>query len=63
MEYKFQRYRTDKIPREKILGELEKVAKLNDYTEFSVDDFNENAIISSGTVKNEFGSWNNAFFL
>ena len=60
MDYKFERSRSDKISREKILEELEKVAKQNGYTEFSADQFNKNADISSGTVKNEFGSWNNA---
>ena|SRR3989338_4320814 len=60
MDYKFQRYRADKISKETILGELEKVAKLNDYMEFSAEDFNKKSDISSGTVKNEFGSWNNA---
>lgn len=60
MDYKFERFRSDKIPREKILEELEKVAEKFSYTEFSFDDFNKTASISAGTVKNEFGSWEKA---
>ncbi|KAF0133244.1 MAG: hypothetical protein FD145_1389 [Candidatus Saganbacteria bacterium] len=57
MDYDFQRYRADKIPREKVLAELEKVASHFNYQEYSSDEFNKNSEISSGTVKNEFGSW------
>jgi hypothetical protein len=60
MQYKFQRFRKDKIPRERILQELEAVAKEIDYTEFSPEQFNRIAKISAGTVKNEFHSWKNA---
>ncbi|TSC91227.1 MAG: hypothetical protein CEN90_609 [Parcubacteria group bacterium Licking1014_17] len=57
MDYQFQRQRSDKISREKILAELEKVAVNFGYREFSSDEFNKVSKISSGTVKNEFGSW------
>lgn len=57
MNYDFQRQRSDKISREKVLGELEKVASNFNYREFSSDEFNKVSEISSGTVKNEFGSW------
>jgi hypothetical protein len=60
MHYDFQRRRVDKIPREKILEELVKVAGRFDYHEFSIDEFNKVSIISAGTVKNEFGSWRDA---
>lgn len=57
MDYDFQRHRSDKIPKEKILSELERVAGYFNYREFSSDEFNEVSEISTGTVKNEFGSW------
>lgn len=57
MDYQFQRQRSDKISREKIFEELEQVAKKLGYREFSSDEFNKNSEISSGTVKNTFGSW------
>jgi len=60
MDYKFQRTRADKIPRAKIIEELEKVAQQHNYLEFSSDDFSKNSSISVGTVKNEFGSWHKA---
>ena len=46
MEYKFERARADKIPKSKILEELEKVAKQRGSEEFSSDDFNKNSKIS-----------------
>lgn len=60
MDYKFQRTRADKIPRNRIIEELEKVAQQHNYLEFSSDDFYKDASISVGTVKNEFGSWHKA---
>ncbi len=57
MDYDFQRHGLDKIPREKILSELVRVAGHFNYREFSSDEFNEVSEISTGTVKNEFGSW------
>ena len=60
MNFQFQRYRSDKIPKEKILAELENAAKIFDYKEFGFRDFDKVSKISSGTVKNEFQSWKNA---
>ncbi|KKU76575.1 MAG: HNH endonuclease domain protein [Parcubacteria group bacterium GW2011_GWA2_47_64] len=60
MDYEFQRHRSDKIPREKVLEELEKVARNFNYREFSSDEFNDVSKISPGTVKNTFGSWHKA---
>lgn len=57
MDYKFQRTRIDKIPREKIVGELEKVAVIFKYVEFGKRDFNRLGNISATTVENEFGTW------
>ncbi len=59
-DFKFDRYRSDKIPKEKILEELEVVAKHFNFREFSAEEFNEVSKISSGTVKNGFGSWHKA---
>lgn len=60
MDFNFQRNRSDKIPREKILEELENAAKIFNYKEFGFRDFNKVSKISSGTVKNEFQAWKNA---
>lgn len=57
MDYKFQRTRIDKISREKIIGELEKVAEVFKYIEFGKRDFNKLGNISATTVENEFGTW------
>lgn len=60
MDYKFERTRADKISRQRIIEELEKIARQKSYVEFGADDFNAIADVSAGTVKNEFGSWINA---
>ncbi len=57
MNYKFQRTRIDKISKEKIIGELEKVAKVFKYIEFGKRDFAKFGNISATTVENEFGTW------
>lgn len=57
MDYKFQRTRIDKIAREKIIGELEKVAEVFKYIEFGKRDFAKLGNISATTVENEFGTW------
>jgi hypothetical protein len=57
MDYKFQRTRIDKISREKIIDELEKVAEVFKYIEFGKRDFNKLGNISATTVENEFGTW------
>lgn len=60
MEYKFQRHRIDKISREKMLGELEKAAKIFNYIEFGQRDFDSVAGIGRTVVKKEFGTWKKA---
>src|SRR5258708_5153679 len=60
MDYNFQRNRTDKIQRVKMVEELEKAAKVFSYIEFGWRDFDRVAEISGNTLKREFGSWKNA---
>jgi len=60
MDFKFQRYRIDKLSREKMLEELEKASKIYNYTEFGWRDFDKVADISAGSIKREFGSWKKA---
>lgn len=58
-EFKYQRFRVDKIPKENILNELEKAAKHYDYKVFSWRKFDQIASISHNLVKREYGSWKN----
>lgn len=62
MDFKFElrKYQGSKIPRDKILAELERVAKIFNYVDFRQDDFDKHASISNYTVYREFGSWQNA---
>ena len=57
MKFEFERHQISKIPRNKIIEELEKVAKHFNYTDFKQDDFSKLAEISYFTVNREFGSW------
>lgn len=57
MEFTFQRHRIDKFSRQKLLEELERVARIYDHIEFSRRDFNKVANISAGPVTREFGGW------
>ena len=57
MEFKLERHQINKISRDKIIEELEKVAKTCDYTDFTEEDFNKVSEISYFTVNREFGSW------
>lgn len=57
MDYSFQRRRLNEIPEEKILAELEDVAKKFNYVEFSWRDFDSIAAISANTVKKRYGNW------
>jgi len=57
MDFKFQRQRLNTIPEEKILSELERVAKHFNYIEFGWRDFNKIADISANPIKKHFGSW------
>ncbi len=56
-KFEFDRHQINKIPREKIIKELEKVAKHFNYTDFKQDDFDKMAGINYYTVYREFGSW------
>jgi hypothetical protein len=60
MDYKFQRNRIDKIPREKMIDELEKAAKAFNYIEFGWRDFDRVSGIGANVVKREFGGWKRA---
>lgn len=56
-KFELKRSQANKIPRNKIITELEKVAKKFDYTDFTQDQFNDMANISHYTVIREFGTW------
>ena len=56
-QFKFDRYRIDKIPRDRIIAELLKVAEANQYCEFRQKDFEALANISRHPVIAMFGSW------
>lgn len=62
MDFKFElrKYQASKIPREKIIAELEHIAKENNYVDFRQDDFDKSSSISNYTVYREFGSWQKA---
>lgn len=53
----FGRHQISRIPREKVVAELEKVAKHFNYTDFKQDDFDKIADISYYKVYREFGPW------
>jgi len=59
-KYIYKRTRIDKISRDEMLQELEKVANKHGYEEFGWRDFDLVANISANPVKKEFGSWKNA---
>jgi hypothetical protein len=59
-KFEFGRNQISKISREKVISELEKVAKNFNYTDFTQDDFDKIADISSYKVYREFKSWENA---
>ncbi len=56
-KFEFGRKQISKIPRKKIIEELEKVSKQFNYTDFKQDDFSRISDISYFTVNREFGSW------
>ena len=56
-KFEFGRHQISKIPRERVIAELEKVAKHFNYTDFKQDDFDKIADISYFTVYREFGPW------
>lgn len=59
-KFEFKRHQISKIPRIKVIAELEKVAKHFNYSDFRQDDFDEIAEVSSCKVYREFGSWEKA---
>src|SRR3989344_6290586 len=59
-KFDFKRNQTNKISRDKIISELEKTAKIFNYTDFKKEDFDKIADISSNIVYREFGSWEKA---
>jgi len=60
MDFQFKRHRIDKISRDKIIKELELVAKHFGYKDFKRKDFDKNSEISGNTVIREFGTWEKA---
>ena len=54
-KFDFNRRQISKIPRERIIEELAKVAKHFNYTDFSQSDFTSLASISYFTVNREYG--------
>lgn len=60
MDFKFERSRIDKIPREKIVAELVNVAKIYNFTRFTSKEFLKSASIGHQTVFREFGTWDKA---
>ena len=55
--FELKRHQRNKIPREKILNELVRVAEIYKYTDFRQTDFDELSTISSTRVYREFGTW------
>jgi len=62
MDFKFERSRIDKIPKEEIIKELRRVAKLFNYRKFGWREFDKvSKLCKSYCVKRNFGgSWNKA---
>lgn len=60
MDFKFERTRIDKIPREKIIEELVKVAEMYKCTQFTSKEFSESASMGHQTVFREFVTWDAA---
>lgn len=60
MDFKFERTRIDKIPREKIIDELVKVADKYRYMRFTSRDFSGSASIGHQVIFREFGTWDEA---
>ena len=60
MAFEFKRTRIDKIPREALLAELERVAEHQEFVEFGERDFDREARVGSSTVVRTFGAWSKA---
>lgn len=59
MNFQFQRHRIDKITRDKIVSELENIAKKFGYRKFTCREFDSRASIKHQTVLREFKDWTN----
>jgi molybdenum cofactor biosynthesis enzyme MoaA len=62
MEFRFERERSNKFPREKMIQELQRVAKIYNYRRFSIKEFDKVSVTcKSGVIEKAFdGSWNKA---
>lgn len=61
MRLEFERTRIDKIPQDRVLAELKRVAEARDFVEFGKRDFDATATgISASTVVRTYGSWSKA---
>jgi hypothetical protein len=62
MEFRFERERSNKFSREKMIEELKRVAKIYNFRRFSVKEFDKVSVAcKSGVIEKAFdGSWNKA---
>lgn len=60
MDFKYDRPRSGKILKEKIIEELVRVAQIYNYFDFSYREFDKHANISANTTRAEFGKWSKA---
>jgi hypothetical protein len=61
MKFSLDRHRIDKIPREDIITELKRVAKLYEFRRFSGREFDKvSTLCKRGAVLNKFDSWDDA---
>jgi len=60
LKYELKRSRIDRIPRDELLDELERVAEINDYVVFGKRDFAKSSKFSAGPVVSTFGGWDKA---
>ena len=62
MHFEFERTRIDKIPMDRVLAELKRVAEARDFVEFGRRDFDASTAtgISASTVVRTYGSWSKA---
>jgi HNH endonuclease/Homing endonuclease associated repeat len=62
MHFEFERTRIDKIPMDRVLAELKRVAEARDFIEFGKRDFDASTAtgISASTVVRTYGSWSKA---
>lgn len=61
MEFRFERERSNKFAKEKMIEELKRVAKIYNFRRFSVEEFNKVSVAcKKGVIIKSFGSWNKA---